>query len=183
MKNKWHLDFSIELQPQYHHHPLPTKTSPAITLNSTPKTTTNNDFYAFETKPSDLLFKTNINQNIFQTNMTTIQGKYAKIEDKKDRVIHAKFDHIKECTLDPKGYFLIKYDAEKKKLHAGYCTAQNELVAEIIGNNAEEVYMTILREGFVSRLDHAAYLGKELEKAELAMKLNKKYVQDSPLEL
>ena len=115
--------------------------------------------------------------------MTTIQGRYTKIEDKKDRVIHAKFDPIKEWAMDPKGYFLIKYDATTKKLHAGYCTAQNELIAEVIGNNAEEVYMTILREGFVSRLDHAAYLGKELEKAEIAMKLNKKYVQDSSLEL
>ncbi|MFP4558915.1 MAG: DUF4346 domain-containing protein, partial [Archaeoglobaceae archaeon] len=31
------------------------------------------------------------------------------------------------------------------------------------------------------RLDHAAYLGRELKKAEIALKLNKNYVQDSEL--
>ena len=31
--------------------------------------------------------------------------------------------------------------------------------------------------------EHAAYLGKELEKAEIALKLGKQYVQDDPLDL
>lgn len=115
--------------------------------------------------------------------MTDIKGRWWKIEDKKERIIQATFDPIKEWVMDPKGYFLIKYDQEKKTLHAGYCTADNKLVAEVVGKNAEEVYNTIIREGFVSRLDHAAYLGKELEKAELAMKLSKKYVQDDPLDV
>lgn len=115
--------------------------------------------------------------------MTEIKGRFFKIEDKKERVIQATFDPIKEWVMDPKGYFLIKYDAETKTLHAGYCTADNKLVAEIVGKTAEEVYNTIIREGFVSHMEHAAYLGKELEKAEIAMKLGKKYVQDDPLEI
>ncbi len=117
------------------------------------------------------------------TAMAEIKGRFFKIEDKKERVIQASFDPIKEWVMDPKGYFLIKYDTETKTLHAGYCTADNKLVAEIVGKIAEEVYNTIIREGFVSRMEHAAYLGKELEKAEIAMKLGKKYVQDDPLEI
>jgi dihydropteroate synthase len=33
----------------------------------------------------------------------------------------------------------------------------------------------------VSRLDHAGYLGRELQKAEMALHLEKNYVQDEPL--
>ncbi len=37
----------------------------------------------------------------------------------------------------------------------------------------------IIREGLMSKLNHAAYLGRELEKAEIAMRLGRSYVQDS----
>ncbi|MDM7911512.1 MAG: DUF4346 domain-containing protein [Methanotrichaceae archaeon] len=35
--------------------------------------------------------------------------------------------------------------------------------------------------GLVSRLDHAGYLGRELEKAEAALHLGRRYIQDEPL--
>jgi dihydropteroate synthase len=35
--------------------------------------------------------------------------------------------------------------------------------------------------GLVSRLDHAAYLGSELAKAEIALKTGKEYIQDRGL--
>ena len=40
---------------------------------------------------------------------------------------------------------------------------------------------TILRLGLVSSLEHAAYLGRELAKAEIALSLKKSYEQDEPL--
>ena len=46
------------------------------------------------------------------------------------------------------------------------------------GNNAIELYRRILHENLISRYDHAAYLGKELAKAENSLKENKEYVQD-----
>ncbi len=48
----------------------------------------------------------------------------------------------------------------------------------IVGDNAKEVLDTALDLGLVSRLDHAAYLGSELMKAELAIKLGRSYSQD-----
>jgi len=48
----------------------------------------------------------------------------------------------------------------------------------IVGDNAKEVLDTALELGLVSRLDHAAYLGPELMKAELAIKLGRSYSQD-----
>ncbi|RLG94095.1 dihydropteroate synthase-like protein, partial [Candidatus Bathyarchaeota archaeon] len=49
------------------------------------------------------------------------------------------------------------------------------------GNSAREIYHSILGRDLVGRLDHAAYLGKELTKAELALKLGRSYVQDGVL--
>jgi dihydropteroate synthase len=48
----------------------------------------------------------------------------------------------------------------------------------ILGDNAKEVLDTALDLGLVSRLDHAAYLGSELMRAELAIKLGRSYSQD-----
>jgi len=52
---------------------------------------------------------------------------------------------------------------------------------KIVGRNAKEVLDTILRLGLVSPLEHAAYLGRELAKAEIALSLKKSYEQDEPL--
>jgi thymidylate synthase len=46
------------------------------------------------------------------------------------------------------------------------------------GRDAIELYRRILHEDLVSRYDHAAYLGKELAIAEIALNENKEYVQD-----
>lgn len=46
------------------------------------------------------------------------------------------------------------------------------------GKTAEDVFAAILAEGGVSLLDHAAYLGRELYKAELAIRFGRSYEQD-----
>jgi len=51
------------------------------------------------------------------------------------------------------------------------------------GKTPEEVYQQIISEGLVSLQQHAAYLGKELGKAFIAIKHGVKYVQDKELEL
>jgi len=48
------------------------------------------------------------------------------------------------------------------------------------GKAWEDVVHTLLENGCVSRLDHAAYLGKELFKAELAVRFNRSFEQDGP---
>jgi dihydropteroate synthase len=44
----------------------------------------------------------------------------------------------------------------------------------------EDVFHTLLQNGSISRLDHAAYLGKELFKAELAIRFGRSFEQDGP---
>jgi thymidylate synthase len=46
------------------------------------------------------------------------------------------------------------------------------------GNKAQILYRKVLNENLISRLDHAAYLGHELARAEIALKEGKKFIQD-----
>jgi tetrahydromethanopterin S-methyltransferase subunit A len=83
---------------------------------------------------------------------------------------------------DPKGFFLIKMNRKDKKIHVGYCTNRNVLKYEIAGKRAQDIYYTIAKMGLVTLFEHAAYLGKELKKAELAIKYRLKYVQDEDID-
>ncbi len=49
------------------------------------------------------------------------------------------------------------------------------------GKTAEQVYGLIIESGLVSKLDHAAYLGNELAKAEIALRTGKEYIQDKKM--
>lgn len=114
--------------------------------------------------------------------MADIKGRWHDIKVNEVKKIQASYNTYKEWKQDPSGYFLIRISQETKEISVGFCTNDNVLKAEITGRNAEEIYNTILREGLVSSLQHAAYLGLELYKAEVALKLNIKYIQDSPLD-
>jgi len=90
--------------------------------------------------------------------------------------------------MDPKGYFLIAIDRERKKIKVGYCKFKklgnkpiNDMVAIISGTTAIEIVNTLIRYKYISSLQHAADMGIELCKAELAMKYNLNYIQDKDL--
>jgi len=53
------------------------------------------------------------------------------------------------------------------------------LTTIIEGRTAAELYMTAIDRNLVSRLDHAAYLGCELARAEQAILSGEGYVQDA----
>ena len=84
---------------------------------------------------------------------------------------------------DPRGYFLIKINRKDRQIEVGFCEAGNVVKLVIVGKKPDEIYHAVFREGLVTKFDHAAYLGKELEKAYIALKTGAKYVQDSDLEL
>lgn len=89
-------------------------------------------------------------------------------------------EETEEWHLDPAGCFRITITHEEIRnaaLVPGRIVAESKN-ATIAGNTAKEVLDTILRLGLVSRLDHAAYLGRELMKAELALKFKRSYSQD-----
>ena len=117
-----------------------------------------------------------------------IKGRWYDINKKIRKKIVAKYDRIKDWKMDPKGYFLIAIDREDNFIRVGYCkftklgnNPVNDMVAEIKGKNALEIVNTLIREKFISTLQHAGDMGIELHKAEMALKLNLKYVQDKEL--
>lgn len=84
-----------------------------------------------------------------------------------------------KTTLDPKGYFLIFADGLHSSLTLEHYTNNGVLDTRIEGRSATELYLTAIEEGLVSRLDHAAYLGRELTRAEECLKTSRPYVQDA----
>jgi len=83
---------------------------------------------------------------------------------------------------DKTGWFNVHVDRDENKIVAVFYPAGgSEPSAVIKGDDARVVYQTIIREKLITKLDHAAYLGKELEKAAIALKLGRSYVQDEPL--
>ena len=101
-------------------------------------------------------------------------------EDQEAEIIEAKYDRLRDFKMDPTGYFLIRIN--NNKIEAAFCKAQNKVEKVVVGTTAMEVYNTIIRENLISTLQHAADLGSELQKAEIALKENIKYIQDDPLD-
>lgn len=82
---------------------------------------------------------------------------------------------------DPQGYFTIKEFPDESVIKVRYYTNDHKRKYLFVGKTPQEIYHKIISMGLISRLEHAAYFGKELEKAYLAMKYKLKYVQDDEL--
>ena len=80
--------------------------------------------------------------------------------------------------LDKAGYFVIVPVVERGVITVEHYAYDNTLLRVIEGANARDVYMMLIHNGWVTELSHAAYLGKELAKAELSLQYGFKYVQD-----
>ena len=57
------------------------------------------------------------------------------------------------------------------------------MVAIISGKTAIEIVNTLIKEKFISTLQHSADMGIELHKAEISLKYGFKYIQDKDLVL
>ena len=110
-----------------------------------------------------------------------------KVEPDYNSDLEINYDVIRgypedEFIMDPKGWFKILIDRETNSIAAiHYNIGEEEPDIIIKGSNSREIYQTIIRENLISKFDHAAYLGKELEKAFIALKLGRSYVQDDSL--
>ena len=109
----------------------------------------------------------------------------------------------RDIVLDPSGYFIIKTDQISKKIFVEHylnnidskgialdpltnkpikCDKQNKRQYNKIfkGNTAKEIGILITEKNnnLISKLDHALYLGRELQKAEECLLKNNEYIQD-----
>ena len=109
----------------------------------------------------------------------------------------------RNIDLDPNGYFIIKVDLEENKIilehflnnidEEGYaldpetnepikCDSQNKRISNEVfeGISAKQlgILITEERNDLITRIDHALYLGRELQKAEECLYNKLTYIQD-----
>tara|TARA_Y100000589_G_scaffold245287_1_gene232982 strand:- start:4001 stop:4387 length:387 start_codon:yes stop_codon:yes gene_type:complete len=122
--------------------------------------------------------------------------------EKKIKHIDKKLSN-RNINLDPNGYFLIKVDLMHKKIIVEHylnkinnkgiaidpdtnmpITCREDNIRQynkiFIGESAKEVGILLSEkdEDLISKIDHALYLGRELQKAEECIMKNIEYIQD-----
>ena len=110
----------------------------------------------------------------------------------KVETIEAKRD--RRMVQDPSGFFILFLDKERKEIvvefyegvvkdkKKGKKVGTGKLRLVVCGRDAEALCHTISRASLVSRVEHASYLGRELQKAEIALNFGLSYEQDEDIE-
>jgi tetrahydromethanopterin S-methyltransferase subunit A len=111
------------------------------------------------------------------------QGMFVSSGNHVDDHIELQANRRKWLELDPLGYFFINLDRENNELVVEHFTTDRKLNRIIRGRAADMLYHTIIDEKLISQMDHAAYLGAELAKAETALYYNLNYEQDRKLKV
>jgi tetrahydromethanopterin S-methyltransferase subunit A len=97
------------------------------------------------------------------------------------KVVEARAQERREWVHDPEGFFVVLLDRGAGVIVCEHYTKDGVHDETIRGPHAADVANTAVRRGLLSRLDHAAYLGRELAKAESALALSLPYTQDEAL--
>lgn len=97
------------------------------------------------------------------------------------KVVEAVPRSNREWTHDPEGFFLILLDRDVKIIICEHYIEEGVISEVIKGVSAEDIANTVIKRSLLSRLDHAAYLGRELAKAETALNFGIPYTQDEIL--
>ena len=80
---------------------------------------------------------------------------------------------------DPKGGFSIWIDYHKQEIYVAHLkpgTSKPDLL--LISSKARAIYEEIQKRNLLSSFDHAFYIGRELERAEICLYLGKTYIQN-----
>jgi tetrahydromethanopterin S-methyltransferase subunit A len=96
-------------------------------------------------------------------------------EDGVERLIVPR-DFRHEARRDKAGAFSIRI--EEHSIIVEHRNGKDRLLRVIEGKTARDVCLVLIRNGWVSRLDHAAYLGRELCRAELALRSGQPFKPD-----
>ena len=83
-----------------------------------------------------------------------------------------------KVQMDPSGYFVVIPQPWRRLITVEHYSYNNKLQHIIEGKDARSLYSTIIKNAWITELSHAAYLGKELAKAEISIQLGIKYIQD-----
>jgi tetrahydromethanopterin S-methyltransferase subunit A len=81
-------------------------------------------------------------------------------------------------TFDPAGYVVVYPDTRQQRLVLEHYTNTGVLDCMLEGRSPAALYATAIARHLITRLDHAAYLGRELARAEHSLRTGEPYVQD-----
>ena len=132
---------------------------------------------------SNMMFISKLRESIPKNigiNLIQLKDQYRKDD------ITINTDNIPHITAVADGKFVPDYKGSFKiivedNLIKAILYKDFKINCVIEGTTARAIYEEILRRDMISRMEHSAYLGMELEKAEIALKLDKKYIQDFPI--
>jgi tetrahydromethanopterin S-methyltransferase subunit A len=97
----------------------------------------------------------------------------------RERVLQPIAGYVTDRLVpDPAGYFVVYVDRLRGLLSLEHHRKDGVLDAVIEGRMAAELYTPAIAKGLLSRLDHAAYLGRELARAERSILTGEPFVQD-----
>ena len=83
--------------------------------------------------------------------------------------------------LDPAGFFIILPDKTTGVIACEHYENSGRLMHVSEGKDSTLIAATAVERGLITRLDYAAYLSRELAKAEFSIKMGATYTQDAAL--
>ncbi len=101
------------------------------------------------------------------------------LQIKKEAPVIVVNENDQVVKLDKAGYFVILPIPERKVIHIEHYNYDNSLEHVIEGTSARDLYLKIIEQNWVLEMTHAAYLGKELAKAEISLSFDIPYKQDA----
>lgn len=81
-------------------------------------------------------------------------------------------------VLDPAGYVVVYPDRANALLRVEHFTNEGVLSAVLEGSTSGALSAALIERRLLTRLDHAAYVGRELAKAEQSLETGEPYIQD-----
>ncbi|MFH0886921.1 MAG: hypothetical protein V1843_02010 [bacterium] len=109
----------------------------------------------------------------------------SKNKKSKIKINEIRATRYKDFKLDPNGYFVINVTHDR--ISADFYS-RGKMKFRICGHTGREIRDTVdrlkvFRQKFPRTIQHAIYLGLELQKAELALNYGLEYEQDEALEI
>jgi len=108
---------------------------------------------------------------------------YERHFKKAEDIVEKYQEQRKLWVQDPYGTILIEVDDISKEIVVKHLSPEGKRLDEFKAKTAIEAYKRIASQNKISRIEHALDIGTELQKAEIALKLGKKFVQDKVFEI
>ena len=96
-------------------------------------------------------------------------------------VPHYLAEGLVKLQLDRAGFLIIHPKPEANWIFVEHYKNTGEPTCVVEGSDPAQLCAELIQRGLVSQLDHAAYLGRELERAKLSMQLGFPFAQDRAL--